>query len=52
MNNRSAVFHNTFHLGIRLSDGSTVTMHDTGHTTITATGVVMSFDKPTLNCGG
>jgi hypothetical protein len=52
MNNKSAVFHSTFNLSIRLSDGSTVTKHDTAHTTITATGVMITFDKPTmtLNC--
>ena len=51
MNSKSAVFHNTFNSTFHLSDGTTVTMHDTAHTTITATGVVISFDKPTLNCG-
>lgn len=52
LNNKSAVFGNTIHVGIHLSDGTTVVMHDTGHTTITATGVTKSFDKPTLSCGG
>jgi hypothetical protein len=40
------------HVGIRLSDGTTVTMHDVTHMTMTATGAVMSFNKPTLTCGG
>jgi hypothetical protein len=52
LNNRSSVFSSTFRVAIHLSDGTLVTMHDTSHTTITATGVVMSFDKPTLHCGG
>lgn len=51
-NNRSAGFASTMHVGIRLSDGTTVTMHDVMHATMTATGAVMSFNKPTLTCGG
>jgi hypothetical protein len=52
MNKRSMVFGSTMHVGIRLSDGTMVTMHDTFHTMMTATGVVRTFNKPTLTCGG
>jgi hypothetical protein len=52
LNNKSMVFGSTMHVGIRLSDGTTVTIHDTFHAMMTATGVMRSFDKPTLTCGG
>jgi hypothetical protein len=53
LNNKSAVFHSTFNLTVHFPNGTTVSMHDTMHETITANGVVFSFDKPTFsaNCG-
>lgn len=53
MNNKSTVFGSTMHLTIRLSDGTSVTMHDVQHMTMTPGGAVMSFNKPTatFNCG-
>ena len=52
LNSTNTVLHSTMHLGIHLSDGSTVTMHDTMHMTIKGMTPVVVFDKPTLICGG
>ena len=33
------------------SDGSTVTIHEVEHVSVSASGVTISFDKPKLTCG-
>jgi len=50
-NKQSLVMSSTIHLSIRLSDGTSVTMRDVSHLTITPGGAVISFNKPTFTCG-
>jgi hypothetical protein len=53
INKQSQVLSSTMHLTIRLSDGTSVTMHDVSHMIITPGGPGVSFNKPTatFNCG-
>ncbi len=48
-NERNFVAHNILNIHGTGSDGSTLTFHDTMHLSVSASGVVTSFDKPT--CG-
>ncbi len=49
INNHNQVDHMTFQLNGVGSDGSTLTLHEVAHFSVSATGMVESFDKPT--CG-
>jgi hypothetical protein len=48
-NLHNGVEHSTFSLHGTGSDGSTLQFHDIAHLSVSATGVTLSFDKPT--CG-
>lgn len=48
-NNRNQVDHFTFQVNGVGSDGSTLTFHEVGHFSVSASGAVETFDKPT--CG-
>lgn len=48
-NRQNAVEHSTFTVHGVGSDGSTLTFHDTMHVSVSASGVTVSFDKP--SCG-
>ncbi len=45
-NNQNFVAHSIFNIHGTGSDGSTLTFHDTAHFSVSANGVVISFDKP------
>lgn len=48
-NNQNFVAHSIFHIHGTGSDGSTLTFQDVVHFSVSASGVVISFDKP--SCG-
>lgn len=48
-NRRNGVEHSTFSVHGTGSDGSTLRFHDTMHLSVSASGAVVSFDKP--SCG-
>lgn len=45
-NNQNSVVHSTFNIHGIGSDGSTLQFHDTAHYSVSASGVIVSFDKP------
>jgi hypothetical protein len=51
LNRNSAVLHSTFNIAVHLSDGTTLTSHETVHMSMSASGVQISFDKLVLTCG-
>ena len=48
-NKQNAVDHSTFTVHLTGSDGSTIKFHDTAHLSSSASGLTVSFDKP--SCG-
>lgn len=48
-NNQNGVDHSTFTIHGTGSDGSTLSFHDVAHLSVSASGLTVSFDKP--SCG-
>ena len=49
-NSRNFVTTTTSHVRVRGTDGTFITVAEVAHLTVSATGVTVSFDRPTLIC--
>lgn len=51
LNNLNSVNHFTMNLNLTGTDGSTVTYHEVGHFSVSATGIPNTFDNVSVTCG-
>ena len=49
-NAQNMVQHFTFNVSVRLTNGQTVTFHESGHLSFTPNGPSVTFDKTTISC--
>lgn len=51
LNSQNTVNHFTMNLNLTGSDGSTITWHEVGHFSVSATGIPNNFDNVSITCG-